>query len=81
MGIYMNRHERGESWYSDPNEAYNEVLYASSLENVKGISVFSFKSMVSSINDEAATPHNALEGIRKELWNDKVPTPKTLANK
>ena len=81
MGIYMNRHERGESWYSDPNEAYNEVLYASSLENVKGISVFSFKSMVSSIKDEAATPHNALEGIRKELWNDKVPTPKTLANK
>ena len=80
MGIYMTFRQAGAySWTENAYEASDEVLYCSKKEFVKGTCVFSFKSLVRCINDEATLPHIATERIRKEYWNNKIKTPKTIA--
>lgn len=81
MGIYMTFRQAGAySWTENAYEASDEVLYCNKKEFVKGTCVFSFKSLVRCIDDAETLPHIATERIRKEYWNNKIKTPKTIAS-
>lgn len=82
MGIYMSQSSSNTySWKSYPYEASDEVLYCNTLKNVKGTCVFSFRALVTSIDDENSLVYKGLDKIRKVYWTVKVNTPFTMASK
>ena len=82
MGIYMSQSSLNtHSWKTNPYEASDEVLYCNSLKNVKGTCVFSFRALVTIIEDQTALAYKGLDRIRREYWTKQVKTPDTMASK
>lgn len=82
MGIYMSQSSLNtHSWKTNPYEASDEVLYCNSLKNVKGTCIFSFRALVTIIEDQTALAYKGLDRIRKEYWTKQVKTPDTMASK
>ena len=82
MGVYMSQSSVNTySWKNNPYEASDQVLYCNNLNNVKGTCIFSFRALVSSIEDPNSLAFKGLDRIRKEYWVNKVQAPKTMASK
>ena len=69
------------SWYENKYEASDEILYCTKFENVKGHSIFSFKTLTECIDNEERIPHDATVKIRQEYWTKKVNPPKTKSSR
>lgn len=61
MGLYMSTDSTRKSWYTSPNEAYNQVLYASQYEVIEGHCIFSYKTLISSNSKIKSRVDNLLE--------------------
>lgn len=64
------------SWHTQEEELINQLLYLNTLNNVKGVSLFSFTSMKKIYNDNSYISYNAFIKLRNELWQNKVHIPK-----
>lgn len=60
------------SWAKEENELINQLLYLNMLKNVKGVSLFSFTSMMNIYNDLNSISHNAFIKLKNEMWLHKV---------
>ena len=76
MGLYMSLGSTSYTWSSDPMEAYNQVLYANQYPEIQGFSIFSYKSLVSVMQNKDAMAHGGIMKLRLELWKSKVSVPK-----
>ena len=60
MGLYMKGGVGNASWYSNSKEAYDQIMYMNTLENVRGMSVYSYSALsalsAGSINHVWDTP-------------------------
>lgn len=63
------------SWKTEPDELINQLLFLNTLENVKGVSMFSFSSMKTVYNNEDFISHNSFMKLKNELWLHKVKIP------
>lgn len=63
LALYQNSSTSGYSWYTNPLEGYNEIMYANKLENCRGTSVYTFANLKASI-----TTHKSFERV-KDLWS------------
>ena len=64
------------SWATEPYELTNQLLYLNTLENVKGVSLFSFTTLKNIHNDSNLLAYPALQKLKTEFWNDEVNLPK-----
>ena len=62
MGLYMIPGNDTE-WNKDPYEAANQVLYSSQYENVRGISIYQYKSLAS------LESNPGVKRIKEQYWN------------
>ena len=53
MGLYLNTSTGGYSWYTNPNEAYNQILICNTFENVEGIAIFDYSAVKSTISNSS----------------------------
>ena len=60
------------SWAKEENELINQLLYLNTLKNVKGVSLFSFTSMMNIYNDLDSISYNAFIKLKNEMWLHKV---------
>lgn len=72
MGIYMSETVGSNySWGFDPNEAPNQILYASTLENVQGISFYSYNYLEYAYKGAYDTLYGeGLSIIKEKLFNN-----------
>ena len=63
------------SWKTEENELINQLLYLNTLDNVKGISLFSLSSMIKIYNDSTCISYNAFIKLKNEMWIYKVKLP------
>ena len=76
LGIHNSISESYEySWKTEKNELINQLLYLNTLNNVKGVSLFSFTSMINIYNESTCISHNAFIKLKNEMWQHKVRIP------
>ena len=63
------------SWKTEPDELINQLLFLNTLNNVKGVSLFSFSSMKTVYNNSNVISHNSFMILKNELWIHKVNIP------
>lgn len=63
------------SWKTEPDELINQLLFLNTLENVKGVSMFSFSSMKIIYNDSTIISYNSFMKLKNELWVHKIKIP------
>lgn len=63
IGYYMNGDSTASSWYTNKKEAYNQVMFCNTMENVKGISIYKYTSYVG-----ATSPGTGLYYM-KDAWS------------
>ena len=76
IGLY-NSFSNGYSysWKTEPDELINQLLFLNTLNNVKGVSLFSFSSMKTVYNNSNVISHNSFMILKNELWIHKVNIP------
>ena len=65
-------------WYNQEDELTNQLLFLNTLENVKGVSFFSFTSMKNIYENSEAISYKAFINLKENLWTEKVETPKIV---
>jgi hypothetical protein len=76
MGIHNSLdYEYQYSWRTQPDELFNQLLYLSTLENVKGVALFSFKSLKNINNNSYAVAYGNIEILKEVLWTSKPDIP------
>ena len=81
MGIYMSIGGGNYSWGAQSYEMSNQVLYTTKLENVQGVSLYSFGSLTTIDGDSSQPAYLGLQRLLNEYWTEKVATPSTAASK
>lgn len=70
MGLYLAGAAGSTySWYNNPNEAYNQVLYLSKYEDVNGICIFSYKHIESAAVNMSSVHFKNMNPVRTNMWN------------
>ncbi len=80
LGIYMSVSGGNYSWGSQAYEVANQVLYTTKLKNVKGVSLYSYGSLVTIHYSSSQIAYKGLQKLKNEYWIEKVPTPTTAAS-
>lgn len=75
MGYYFNGTSGTASWENNPYEAYDQVLFSNSLENVRGTSIYNYNSYVG-----ATSPGSKLYYL-KETWSTAAILPEIRTTK
>ena len=76
MGIYNSLdYEYQYSWRTQPDELFNQLLYLSTLENVRGVSLYSFRSLDSINNNSHAVAYGNLAILKEVLWTSRPDIP------
>lgn len=60
------------SWHNEEDELINQLLYLNTLDNVCGVSLFSFTSFKTIYCDSNNISYNALIKLKDELWTETV---------
>ena len=81
MGIYMSTEGGNYSWGAQAYEMSNQVLYTTKLENVQGVSLYSFGSLKTIDASSSQVAYPGLQRLLNEYWTEKVATPSTAASK
>ena len=63
-------------WGTNPYELTNQLLYLNTLDNVKGVGLFSFTTLKDIHNDSNLIAYPALQKLKTEYWKDSVNLPK-----
>ena len=63
------------AWQTEENELINQLLYLSTLNNVKGISLYSINSLKVVHSNEDNIAHKAFNKLKQEYWTKKVKIP------
>lgn len=75
IGLYMGASPgRNYSWGREPYEVCNQVLYTTGLENVSGVSFFSYKHLEMFLND-GYIPKNGMLRLKDEYFINYVKPP------
>lgn len=69
MGLYMRGESGASSWNTNDYEAYNQIMYSSKWDTVKGMSVYTFKNL-----KESSSIKKSFYGVA-ELWSKPVLLP------
>ena len=80
LGLYMSVSGGNYSWGAQKYEIANQILYTTKLKNVKGVSIYSFKSLKEVHDSSSIISHDGLMKVKNEYWIEKVPTPETKAS-
>ncbi len=80
LGLYMSVSGGNYSWGTQPYEISNQILYTTKLENVKGVSIYSFLSLKQVDGTPSRIAYKGLMRVKNEYWTEKVPTPQTKAH-
>lgn len=75
MGYYFNGTSGSASWDSNPYEAYHQVLFSNTMENVKGNAIYNYNSYVGS-----TSPGSKLYYL-KEAWGKAAILPEIRTSK
>jgi len=77
MGIYMSENPGSNySWGYDPYESYNQIKYASTLENCDGTVFYNYTYLERSYKGETGNLYNTgLSRVKQELFNNKAILP------
>lgn len=69
MGLYMRGESGASSWNTNNYEAYNQIMYSSKWDTVKGMSVYTYKNL-----KESSSIKKSFYGV-DELWSKPVLLP------
>ena len=69
LGLYMSVGGGNASWGYNKKEGYQQIMFANTMENVRGCSIYNYLSMVSSLNGDSMM--NGVKGI----WNKAIYLP------
>ena len=69
LGLYMSIGGGNASWGYNKKEGYQQIMFANSLEHVKGCSIYNYLSMASSL-----TGDSMMQGV-KGIWNKAIYLP------
>ncbi len=77
MGIYMSQNPgTNYSWGYDPNESVNQILYATTLENVKGTVFYSYNYLEYAYKGDVESLYGqGLTRIKNEIFTNKAIIP------
>ena len=78
FGVGISKVESNDfeySWHTEEDELINQLLYFTTLENVKGVSLYSIKQFRTAHNNEDNIAHKALVKLKEEYWTKKVKIP------
>ena len=77
MGIYMSENPGSNySWGYDPYESYNQILYASTLDNCDGTVFYNYTYLERTYKGEVGNLYNTgLNAVKKDLFNNKCVLP------
>ena len=69
LGLYMSAGGNA-SWSTNPYEGYQQIMYANTLENVRGSSIYNYNSYVGAANN----PNKAFKNV-KTIWSKAIYLP------
>lgn len=69
LGLYMSIGGGNASWGYNKKEGYQQIMFANSLEHVRGCSIYNYLSMASSLNGDSM-----MQGV-KNIWNKAIYLP------
>ena len=69
LGLYMSIGGGNASWGYNKKEGYQQIMFANSLEHVRGSSIYNYLSLVSSL-----TGDSMMQGV-KGIWNKAIYLP------
>ena len=72
MGIYMSQNPGSNySWGYDPHESFNQIMYATTLENCAGTVFYNYDYLLSTYKGNTGGLYNTgLNKIKAELWTN-----------
>ncbi|HBP26116.1 MAG TPA: hypothetical protein DD618_04115 [Acholeplasmatales bacterium] len=68
MGLYMVSDSARASWYTNPNEAGNQVQFSSQYPEIQGHCVFSYSSLKNAYEVKSGAFYNNMNRVKTLMW-------------
>jgi len=68
MGLYMVSDNARASWYTNPNEAGNQVQFSSQYPEIQGHCVFSYSSLKNAYEVKSGAFYNNMNRVKTLMW-------------
>lgn len=75
IGLYFADWEGSTAWQTDSNELLNQLTHITTLENVKGASIYSYKYIRNAYNGGNANSASQVANLGTNCWTRKVVLP------